>query len=76
MPTFGALGFVPGAKPVSPHHVFVAVLDQVAAERERQLEVLVRERVGEGWPTSVGVAPVPHSMRVGVTSAGACAIAR
>src|SRR5258708_37957515 len=30
-----------------PHHVFVAVLDQVAAERERQLEVLVRERVGE-----------------------------
>src|SRR5580765_4260106 len=28
-----------------PHHVFVAVLDQVAAERERQLEILVRERV-------------------------------
>jgi len=27
------------------------------------------------WPTSVGVAPVPQSMRVNVTSAGACAIA-
>ena len=27
------------------------------------------------WPTSVGVAPVPQSMRVSVTSAGACAIA-
>src|SRR5262249_2573506 len=27
------------------------------------------------WPTSVGVAPVQQSMRVSVTSAGACAIA-
>jgi hypothetical protein len=27
------------------------------------------------WPTSVGVAPVPQSMRASVTSAGACAIA-
>src|SRR4029077_5080923 len=25
------------------------------------------------WPTSVGVAPVPQSMRVSVTSAGDCA---
>jgi hypothetical protein len=30
-----------------PHHVVVAVLDQIAAEPERQLEVLVGERVAE-----------------------------
>ena len=41
------VGAPAGGEARVPHHVFVAVLDQVAAERERQLEVLVGERVGE-----------------------------
>src|SRR6185295_1862379 len=44
---FRRVGIRAGGEAGVPHHIFVAVLDQVAAERERQLEILVRERIGE-----------------------------
>jgi glutaminyl-peptide cyclotransferase len=59
-----------------PHHVVVAMLDQVAAEYE--LDLQSKSYVSEKRrpapvraPTSVGAPAVPHSRRVSVTSGAA-----
>src|SRR4029450_1644490 len=76
IPTVGALGFVPGAKPVSHTMYSSPCLIREQLNVNVSLRSLYANVSVKRWPTSVGVAPVPHSMRVSVTSAGACAIAR
>src|SRR4030095_14906178 len=44
---FRRVGIRAGSKAGVPHHVLGPMLDQVAAIRERQLEILVRKRVAE-----------------------------
>src|SRR5215510_11981208 len=75
MPTFGALGFVPGAKPVSHTMVSLPCLIRWQLKVNVSLTSLYANVSLKRWPTSVGVAAVPQSMRVSVISAGVCPIA-